>query len=97
MKNFLSCTLIAICLIGPVAANADDEGMRCGSKLVEIGMTQSAVLGQCGAPSSKSEEIVPVRSGNQVVGQTSIQRWTYAGYSATRVLVFDQDKLVSIE
>jgi hypothetical protein len=97
MMNLLSRTLVAICLIVPVAAAADDEGMRCGSKLIEIGMTRSAVLGQCGAPSSKSEEIVPVRSGNQVVGQTSIQRWTYADYSSTRVLVFDQDKLVSIE
>jgi len=31
------------------------------------------------------------------VGKTEVQRWTYASYSATRVLVFDQDTLKAIE
>jgi hypothetical protein len=38
-----------------------------------------------------------VRSGTRVVGKTEIQRWTYEAYSATRVLVFDQDTLKVIE
>ena len=60
-------------------------------------MTQSDVLEHCGAPTSKSEQQIPVRSGNQVTGTTLSSRWTYESYGATRVLVFDQENLVSIE
>jgi hypothetical protein len=31
------------------------------------------------------------------VGQTTVHRWTYESYSATRVLVFDREKLASIQ
>lgn len=55
------------------------------------------VLALCGEPTSKSVEVQDVRSGNQVVGKTEVQRWTYASYSTTRVLVFDQDTLKAIE
>ena len=34
---------------------------------------------------------------NRVLGTTEIDRWTYESYSATRVLVFLDDKLQSIE
>jgi hypothetical protein len=60
-------------------------------------MTQAEVLGLCGEPTSTSVEVQDVRSGNQVVGKTEVQRWTYASYSTTRVLVFDQDTLKAIE
>jgi Protein of unknown function (DUF2845) len=88
--------LVVICGMAAEAVVADGS-MRCGSKLIEVGMTQSAVLEHCGEPSSKSEEEIPVRSGNQVTGTTLSSRWTYESYGATRVLVFDQEKLVSIE
>jgi hypothetical protein len=42
-------------------------------------------------------DVQDVRSGNRVVGTTEVHRWTYESYSGTRVLVFDQDKLRSIE
>jgi hypothetical protein len=74
-----------------------DEGMRCGNKLIETGMTQAEVLQHCGEPTSKSTEQVPVRSGNQVSGTAAMHTWTYKSYSTTRVLKFDQDRLVSIQ
>lgn len=91
-------TALALLLAGmaPGAAFADDT-FRCGNILIELGMTQAQVLERCGEPTSKSEETEPVRSGPQVVGTTTVSRWTYASYSSTRVLVFDGDKLRSID
>ena len=74
-----------------------EETFRCGSKLIGVGMTQGEVLAHCGEPTSRSAEEHDVRSGNQVVGKTTIHRWTYESYSSTRTLVFDQDRLTSIE
>jgi len=92
VRAFIATACISVC--GPAVA---DGTLRCGAKLIEVGMTQTQVLGLCGEPTSKSVEAQDVRSGNQVVGQTSVHRWTYESYSATRVLVFDQDILKSIE
>ena len=85
--------LMLLCAAPAVA----DGAFRCGSKLVELGMTQSEVLAQCGEPTSKDVEVDDVRSGPQVVGKTVVSRWTYEAYSATHVLMFDGDKLVAIE
>jgi hypothetical protein len=87
---------VTACLAAAASAFADDS-FRCGSKLIVTGMTQAEVLEYCGPPESTSEEAVPVRSGNQVVGETQTHRWTYESYGATRVLVFDQDLLKSIQ
>ena len=97
MPSFSSSVLIALSGIALSSASLADDSFRCGSKLIVTGMSQAEVLQQCGAPSSRSTEKQDVRSGNRVTGQTELQRWTYESYSATRVLVFDQDKLVSIE
>ena len=91
---WVAAVLACLATVGTVAA---DEVFRCGSKIVEIGMTRAEVLNYCGAPTSQSEDVVPVRSANQVVGTTTSYRWMYASFSATRVLVFDQVKLVAIE
>ena len=74
-----------------------DDSFRCGGKIIDVGMTQSEVLKYCGDPTSKAVEEQDVRSGKQVVGKTQVQRWTYDAYSAKRVLVFDQEKLIAIE
>ncbi len=87
---------LSLMLLCAAPALADDA-FRCGSKLVELGMTQSDVLEQCGEPTSKDVEVEDVRSGPQVVGKTSVSRWTYEAYSATHVLVFDGDRLVGIQ
>ena len=86
--------LATAAIAGPVQS---EESFRCGSKLIVPGMSQAEVLQHCGEPSSRSTETQDVRSGNRVTGQTAVHRWTYDSYSVTRVLVFDQDKLVSIE
>lgn len=88
---------VLLCVLGPTGIASADDAFRCGNRLIEPGMTQAEVLSLCGEPTSKSAEIQDVRSGPRVVGQTEVQRWTYESYSATRVLVFDQDTLKAIE
>lgn len=97
MKHVGSMVCLALILIVVSESAAADEVFRCGGKLIQAGLTKAEVLQLCGAPTSKSVEVQDVRSGNQVVGKTEVQRWTYESYSATRVLVFDQDTLRSIE
>ena len=97
MAAFRFFAVVFACLGASVTPVLADSAFRCGNELIEPGMTQGQVLAQCGAPTSKSEETQDVRSGPQVVGKTTVARWTYASYSATRVLVFDGDKLVRIE
>jgi hypothetical protein len=97
MATIRALAVILAGLAASVAPAAADGTFRCGSKLIELGMTPGQVLEQCGEPTSKDEEVHDVRSGPQVVGKTTVARWTYSSYSATRVLVFDADKLVRIE
>jgi len=86
----IACSLLA----GTVLA---DDDFRCGSRIVRIGATQAGVLDACGQPDTKAVEKVDVRSGNRVVGQTEVWRWTYTMNGRTRVLTFDQEKLKSID
>ena len=87
-----STSLIAA--TGP--AHADDN-FRCSGRIIKTGMTDAAVLQACGAPESRQSETQDVRSGNRVVGKTVIWRWTYTIAGRTRVLVFDEGTLKSIE
>ena len=86
----VACSLLA----GPVLA---DDDFRCGSRIVRLGATQAGVLDACGEPDSRTVEKVDVRSGNRVVGQADVWRWTYTMNGRTRVLTFDQETLKSIE
>jgi len=88
--------VVACCCALGGAALADDD-FRCGSRIVRVGATQAGVLDACGQPDTKAVEKVDVRSGNRVVGQTEVWRWTYTMNGRTRVLTFDQDRLKSIE
>ena len=97
MRNVRGRALAVTACFAVAAPTFADDSFRCGSKLIVTGMTQAEVLEYCGPPESTSEEAVPVRSGNQVVGETKSVRWTYESYGATRVLVFDQDVLKSIK
>ena len=89
--------LATLVFIGAPPAFADT--LRCGSKIVETGMSMDEVKKYCGAPSSTSVEERDVRSGNRVVGTTQFHTWRYNRMSgqATAVLEFDQQKLMSIE
>ncbi len=91
---FALAALLGVAASGPALADAE---LRCHGKLVRIGMTQSEVVELCGEPATKDVEDHDVRSGKQVVGRTAVWRWTYQVSGATRVLVFDQDTLKSIQ
>jgi hypothetical protein len=97
MRNIPGRVLYLLACMAVVSPVAADSNLRCGSRLIVTGMTQAEVLAHCGPPLAKSEEKLPIRSGNQVVGETSTYRWTYESNGATRVLVFDLDVLKSIE
>jgi len=73
------------------------EPMQCGSKIVDVGMTMDEVRRYCGEPTRQESEQQDVRSGNQVVGTTTFTRWYYMRAGATRVMVFDQHKLLEID
>jgi hypothetical protein len=62
---------------------------RCGSKIIDVGITKAEVLQYCGPPTSEISE---------VFGTSMRYRWTYASttYGATRLLLFVDDKLQSI-
>ena len=97
MVNIMNRVSVALLLGLTAGAALADGDFRCGSRIVTIGMTQGQVLDACGEPATKDVEDVDVRSGNQVVGRTAVWRWTYEFNGTTRVLVFDQDTLKSIE
>jgi hypothetical protein len=97
MRMIASRTLVAVaCSLVAGAVLADDD-FRCGSRIVRVGATQAGVLDACGQPDTRTLEKVDVRSGNRVVGQTDVWRWTYTMNGRTRVLTFDQEKLKSID
>jgi hypothetical protein len=85
-----------VCLLATSAAA--EETLRCGSKIVTIGMTTADVLKYCGSPSTKKTEEIDIFNGDQLVGKTQLRRWTYArGWAGkAKILEFDQDKLVKI-
>ena len=88
---------ILIALLWATTSNAEDT-LRCGSKIVQTGMTMAEVKKYCGNPSSTSIEEQDVRAGPRVVGKTQIHTWRYNRSSTQRtaVLEFDQEKLMSI-
>jgi hypothetical protein len=91
---------ILISLLCLVATNASAEDtLRCGSKIVRVGMTSAEVLKYCGKPTSTEVEEHDVRSGGRVIGKTQLNRWTYnrGSVGKPKVLEFDQDKLMSIK
>lgn len=93
-----ACGLMVLSLFGAVIGVAQaDDAFRCGSKLVQPGMTRAEVQQLCGPPTAQADEVHDVRSAGRVVGKTTVHRWTYTSYSKTRVLVFDQDVLKSID
>jgi len=93
--KFTAFTLLAILL---VATSASAETLRCGSKIVDVGMSMDQVRKFCGKPSSTSVEEQDVRAGNRVVGKTQLHIWRYNRSSGQRtaILEFDQEKLMSI-
>jgi starvation-inducible outer membrane lipoprotein len=96
MIRFALITLIALLVSTNIAIG---QTVRCGSKIVEIGMTTDEVLRYCGPPTRKEVEEHDVRSGGRVVGVTYLHRWFYdRGFTGKpKVLEFDQEKLIAIK
>ncbi|MDH4108774.1 MAG: DUF2845 domain-containing protein [Gammaproteobacteria bacterium] len=90
--------LVLMALVLAAAAAHGDETLRCGSKIVRLGMSIEEVRGYCGEPSSARVEEQDVRAGGRLVGKTEIHIWRYdrAAGQMPADLVFDQDKLKSI-
>ncbi len=97
MTTRVAVTIAFAVLCGAAGAASAGDNFRCGSQLIQPGLSQAEVRAKCGEPTSQSVTTEDVRSGNQVVGKTQKSRWTYARYSSTTVLVFDGDRLVAIE
>jgi len=95
--NRMWLLILSACLFA--AEVAAEDTLRCGSKIVRVGMTSAEVLKFCGQPSSKEVEEHDVRSGGRVVSKTQLNRWTYKRGSVgmPKVLEFDQDKLIAIK
>lgn len=93
-KKSLALLVMFVCASGIAVA----ETMRCGSKIISIGMTTAEVLKYCGKPTSEEVEEHDVRSGGRVIGKTQLNRWTYdrGSVGKPKVLEFDQDELISI-
>jgi hypothetical protein len=98
-----SVAAIACLLVAGSTASADDV-MRCGTAIVDVGMTAGQVVAKCGEPTSKEVETAPVKrrtasGGVTTTGTTSIERWTYdRGYGQfPALLTFEEGKLKSIE
>ncbi len=96
MKARLAILATLTCVL---ATPAFADTLRCGSKIVETGMSMDEVKKYCGSPSATSVEERDVRSGNRVVGTTQFHTWRYNRMSgqSTAVLEFDQKKLMSIK
>ena len=96
-KNLLITLAAVYALAAPAVAVSQDGDFRCGSIIVSVGMSRDDVLQNCGEPASKVVDPVIVRQGVQYAGTTPIEHWTYTSGAITRVLTFDQGKLVSID
>ena len=83
-------------LIGSVNA---DQSLRCGSKLIDVGDSMEEVRKHCGKPTYSSVDDQVIHAGNHAIGTTPVTTWKYrqSGSSIYAVLVFDVDKLRSIE
>ena len=93
--------LVLLACMMPVTAGA--QTLRCDRGLVEPGDTRQRVRQACGAPMMNFTERRPVRTVNRngavITTMTNREAWAYdMGYGRfMRLLVFDGDRLVSIE
>ena len=92
-------TIVALIAMLAVSGLTASDTIRCGTKIVKVGMTTADVLRYCGKPSSKEVEDHAVHSGIRVTGMTQLNRWTYKRGSGGKPIVFefDQNKLINIE
>jgi hypothetical protein len=89
--------LALLCLLS-TAAGADEDGMRCGHRLVSLGEGESAVQTKCGPPSAARRIIA---RGRRRAGATEmvIDLWTYdlGAQTFVRQLRFEDGSLRRID
>jgi Protein of unknown function (DUF2845) len=92
--------IAALALCVPVHA----ETLRCGSSLIQEGMSQSYVVEKCGAPDSKMESTEPVYARRPdgftyKVGEATQEIWRYKRGSGQfpAVMTFQDGKLKKLE
>jgi hypothetical protein len=90
--------VFAITLLIGGTAYAQDT-LTCGVKIIDVGMTMEEVSKHCGKPDSGIIDDQPIHTGNRFGGTTEVTTWRYIqpGGLIIAVLVFDVDKLQSIE
>jgi hypothetical protein len=97
MKNkILYIVVLHLLLSGSALA---EESLRCRSEIIDVGMKMDYVRKHCGAPDYSSVDHQAVHDGNRRAGTTPFTTWHYnqPGGQLIAVLVFDVDKLQSIE
>jgi hypothetical protein len=78
MRSFVAA---ALALILPLSASA--ETFRCGKWIIDQDITREELLHKCGTPTSRDSRVEDVRApnvytgGNNKVGETVIETWTY--------------------
>jgi hypothetical protein len=102
MRHPIVISLLALAAWTAPPAHADT--LRCGSVLIEQGVTQDYVLEKCGEPDSRTISGVPIRARRlngttYVVGTTSQEIWVYKRNSGQfpAVLTFDGGFLRELE
>ena len=98
MKSFSLLYLVILSIFFSLDVIAADETIRCGSKIVKLGMKTDEVRKHCGEPTSIETVEHDVRSGNRVTGTTFENIWIYRrGSGKPARLHFDIDKLMAIK
>ena len=69
------CALVLLMIPLASAAQADD-GMRCDSRLVTVGMSEDEVVGRCGPPTSADRRQIRWRT-RYGIACTIIDTWVY--------------------
>jgi len=97
MKNVI-LFIAVLHLLFSGSALAEDT-LHCRGKIIDVGMKMEDVRKHCGAPDHSSVDNQAVHYGNRISGTTPVSTWHYIqpGGQLIAVLVFDVDKLQSIE
>jgi hypothetical protein len=97
-SNLLVIAALTLC------ASAHADTLRCGSSLIQEGMSQSYVVEKCGAPDSKMELTEPVYARRPdgftyKVGEAMQEIWRYKRGSGKfpAVMTFQDGKLKKLE
>ena len=103
MRNLILAFSLAGLIVGATEASAAMSALRCGSGLVENGMTKQDVTSKCGRPDLK-ESVALKKIGTDVgtafrASKSKVETWHYnCGEGRfNQILYFDGGKLAVIK